>query len=47
MHATEIFQETDLSKTKIFLGNLQWLNSYISENTLRVHYKDQPVNISV
>jgi hypothetical protein len=47
MHATEIFQETNISKTKSFLNKLQRLISYITENTLRIHYKDKPVNTNV
>jgi hypothetical protein len=47
MHATEIFQETNISKTKIFLNNLKRLISYITENTLRIHYKDKPIDTIV
>ena len=47
MHATEIFQETNLLKTKIFLNKLQRLLSHITENILRIHYKDKPVDTIV
>jgi len=42
-----MFKETNLSKTKIFLDNLQRLISCITQNTLRIHYKDKSVDIIV
>lgn len=42
-----MFQETNLSKTKFFLNNLERLISCITQNTLRIHYKDKPVDAIV
>jgi hypothetical protein len=47
MHSTEISEETKLPKTKIFLNDLQRLISYVTETTLRTHYKDKPVDTIV
>jgi hypothetical protein len=32
-------------RCEIRLNNIQTFNSYRTENTLRIHYTDQPVNV--
>jgi hypothetical protein len=31
-------------QTKFLLNNIQEISLYLTENTLRLHYKSQPVN---
>jgi hypothetical protein len=38
---TEIYQDINVSKPTIWLNNVEWFSSYITENTLRIHYKGQ------
>jgi hypothetical protein len=40
----EVLFLTNTSKHEIFVYNIQYFCSYGTDNTLRLHYKDRPVN---